>query len=74
VEEEQETRRLCETLLAKHEHVGDPEDSISFIFMSMDREDVSELRPPSGLLLIHKMAYEYGELRRNNTVRGKPKN
>jgi hypothetical protein len=31
-----------------------------FMFMSMGGEDVSELRPPMGLLFIPRMIYEYG--------------
>jgi hypothetical protein len=37
-------------------------------------ETVSELRPPTGLLFISQMIYEYKEPRWNDTDRGKPKN
>jgi hypothetical protein len=35
---------------------------------------VSELRPPTDLLFIPQVMYEYGEPRWNDTDRGKPKN
>jgi hypothetical protein len=43
------------------------------MFISMRRNGVSEFRPPTGLLL-PQMIYEYGEPRRNDTDRRKPKN
>jgi hypothetical protein len=36
-------------------------------------ENVSELRPPTGLLFIRQVIYECGESRRNDTYRDKPK-
>jgi hypothetical protein len=44
------------------------------LFMSIGRDCVSELRPPTGLLLISQVIYEYGEPQWNNTYRGWPKN
>jgi hypothetical protein len=40
------------------------------LFMSMWWDDVSELRPPTGLLFIPQLIYEYGEPRWNDTDRG----
>jgi hypothetical protein len=34
---------------------------------------ISELQPPTGLLLIRQMIYEYGDPRWNDVDRGKPK-
>jgi hypothetical protein len=42
--------------------------------MSMGWDHVSELRPPTGLLFIPQMMYEYGDPRWNDIDRGKPKN
>jgi hypothetical protein len=42
--------------------------------MSMGRDYVSELRPPTGLLFIPQIIYEYEQPRWNDTDRGKPKN
>jgi hypothetical protein len=44
------------------------------MFMSMGWDDISELRPPTGLLFIPQMTYEYGELRWNDTDRENPNN
>jgi hypothetical protein len=44
------------------------------LFMSMGWDYDSELRPPTGLLFIPQMIYEYGEPRRNDAEREKPKN
>jgi hypothetical protein len=41
--------------------------------MSMARDYVSELRPPTGLLFIPKMIYEYGQPRWNDIDRRKQK-
>jgi hypothetical protein len=39
--------------------------------MSMRSDDVSELQPPTGLLFILQVIYEFGEPRWNDTDRGK---
>jgi hypothetical protein len=44
------------------------------LFMSMRWDDVSELRPRTGLLLIPQVIYEHGELRYDDTDRIKPNN
>jgi hypothetical protein len=41
------------------------------IFMSMEWDYVSELRPPTSLLFIPQVIYEHGELRWNDVGRGK---
>jgi hypothetical protein len=43
-------------------------------FMSMGWDYVSELQPPTGLLFISQLTYEYREPRWNDTDREKPKN
>jgi hypothetical protein len=40
------------------------------LFMSIGWDNVSEMRPPKGLLFISQVMYEYGEARWNNTDRG----
>jgi hypothetical protein len=40
----------------------------------MRRDYVSELLPPTGVLFIPQMIYEYGEVGWNDTYRGKQKN
>jgi hypothetical protein len=42
-------------------------------FISMGRSDISELWPPTGLL-IPQIIHEYGEPQWSDTDRGKPKN
>jgi hypothetical protein len=42
--------------------------------MSVGRDYVSELRPPTGLLFIPQMIYEYGGPWWNDIDRKKPKN
>jgi hypothetical protein len=44
------------------------------VFMSIRRDCVSELRPPTDLLLIPQVIHEYGEPRWDDTDREKPKN
>jgi hypothetical protein len=44
------------------------------LFLSMEWDYISELWPPTGLLFIPQMIYEYGELRLNDIDRRKPKN
>jgi hypothetical protein len=36
------------------------------LFMSMGRDCVSELQPPTVIMFIHKMIYEHGEPRWND--------
>jgi hypothetical protein len=43
-------------------------------FVSIGCDYVSELRPPTGLLFMPWMLYEYGETRWNDIDRGKPNN
>jgi hypothetical protein len=43
------------------------------LFMSIGRDYVSELRPPTGQLFISQMIHEYVEPRWNDIDRGKPK-
>jgi hypothetical protein len=40
------------------------------MFMSMGWHEVSELRPPTGLLFISQVIYEYGELREKMMITG----
>jgi hypothetical protein len=40
------------------------------LFMSMGPDDVSELRPPTQLLFIPQVIYEYGQPRWNDTGKG----
>jgi hypothetical protein len=42
--------------------------------MSMERDYVSELRPPTGLLFTPQVIYEYGQPRWNDADRENPKN
>jgi hypothetical protein len=42
---------------------------IAMLFMSIGRDCASELPPPTGLLFIPQMIYEYGEPRWNNIDR-----
>jgi hypothetical protein len=42
--------------------------------MSMGRDDVSEMRPPTGLLFIPQMIYEYGESQCSDIERRKATN
>jgi hypothetical protein len=42
-------------------------------FMSIGWDDVSELRPPMGLLYIHQMIYEYGQPQWKGTDQVNPK-
>jgi hypothetical protein len=42
---------------------------ILLLFMSMGRDYVSELRPPTGLFFIPQVISEYGQPRWNNTDR-----
>jgi hypothetical protein len=42
--------------------------------MSVGLDYVSELQPPAGMLFISQVLYEYGEIWRNDTDTGKPKN
>jgi hypothetical protein len=44
------------------------------LFFSMEWDDVSELRPPMGVLFIPPIMYESGEVQCNDTDRGKLKN
>jgi hypothetical protein len=45
------------------------------MFSDVDgRDDVSELRPPTGLLFVPQMIYEYGEPRWGDIEREKSKN
>jgi hypothetical protein len=44
------------------------------LFVSMGRDYVSELRPPTGILFAFQVIYEYGELLRNSIDRGNAKN
>jgi hypothetical protein len=44
--------------------------SCDFLFMSVGWDCVSELRPPTGLLFIHQVIYEYREPRWNDIDRG----
>jgi hypothetical protein len=44
------------------------------LFMPKGWDYVSELRPPVGLLFIHRVIHEYGEPRWNDTDRGEQKN
>jgi hypothetical protein len=44
------------------------------LFMSMRRDDISELWPPTGLLFIPQVIYEHGELWWNDIDWEKPKN
>jgi hypothetical protein len=41
------------------------------MIMAIGRDYVSELRPPTGLLLIPQVIYEHEEPQLNNTDRGK---
>jgi hypothetical protein len=50
------------------------EDNVKTLFMSMGWEYVSELRPPTDLLLIPQIVYDYGDTRWNDTDGRKPKN
>jgi hypothetical protein len=43
------------------------------LLMSMGRDCVSELRPPTGLLFVHQVICEHGEPRWNDTDRGQEK-
>jgi hypothetical protein len=42
--------------------------------MSIERDNVSELQPPTGLLFIPQFIYKYGEPQWNDIDRGKTKN
>jgi hypothetical protein len=41
------------------------------LFVLMGLDYVSELRPPTGLLVIPQVIYEHGQARWNDTDRGK---
>jgi hypothetical protein len=43
------------------------------LFMSMERDCVSELQPPTGLLFIPQMIYEYGVSRLSDIDKGNRK-
>jgi hypothetical protein len=54
--------------------VSSPTNSLLLLlFMSTRWDAVSELRPRIGLLFIPQVTYEYGEPRRSDIDRGKPK-
>jgi hypothetical protein len=54
------------------EFVSIPWTGTFCLFMSMERDYVSELRPPTGLLFSPQVIYEYGQPRWNDADREKP--
>jgi hypothetical protein len=62
----------CKILCHKRGKFIENHDSLlKMLFMSMGWDDVSEMRPPRGLLFIPQMTYEHGEPWWNDTDRVK---
>jgi hypothetical protein len=66
-------KKIFKQIIKKPNILKINQTEIFLLFMSMGWDYVSELRPPTGLLSIPQLIYEYGELRWNDIVRGKPK-